>query len=270
MSRKLSRAAIRWIGITGIACCAGIALLSLQRFNESPSAKPLAMNGENHGANTTQDAKVTGLAMLAKTHDTVMVVGGSIARGSLDPHKNSYIRRAFTALSKDTHTLYSYKDQTLIGGTAASRKAKNPQEFEGWLKADKPQVVVLAWGIMSDLYDKTPKAEFESAIHTEIQEALQAHAVVFVITPPVVKALATNRHDAGVTYMQEEFDVAKSFHSQSVFTFDVFSQMESYMKAHHQSYQMYYGDNWHPNGLGHQVAGQLLYRDFAQTFGTKD
>ncbi|MCL6443995.1 MAG: SGNH/GDSL hydrolase family protein [Alicyclobacillus sp.] len=255
MAWRFNRSAARWTMLAAVACVAGVIAADVQvSIEEAPSggSGPL-----------TEYSTVT-----RPGRETVMVVGGSIARGRKDPHENSYIRRAFTALTQHTSTTYVYKDRTLIGGTAYSREQRKPHEFQNWLKADKPQVVVLAWGIMSDLYAKTPEQQFEQAIHSEIQQALNAHAVVFVITPPVVKALATNQHDKGEVLMHNELQVAKSFHSPNVYTFDVFNEMAAYMKDHHQTYQLYYGDNWHPNGLGHQVAGRLLYADIAKTFGT--
>ncbi|GMA56105.1 hypothetical protein GCM10025858_06080 [Alicyclobacillus sacchari] len=55
-------------------------------------------------------------------------------------------------------------------------------KYATWLAEDKPQIVVISWGLLNDVYDKTPMASFNQAIHNEIQEALAANAVVIFVT----------------------------------------------------------------------------------------
>lgn len=251
-SRKRSRLKY-YIAIAGLALLIGAIASQIQ-------------TDDRNAANASGTRTVAPTSIPA--HENVMVIGGSIARGRKDPNENSYIRRAFAALAASSHTAYAYSDRTLIGGTAASRLARKPNEFSTWLHEDNPTVVVISWGLMSDLYAKTPIPKFEYAIHREIQQALKAHAVVFIVTPPVVKPLATTSNQRGERLIRSELNVAAQFHNPNVYTFDLFDQMMTYMSAHHQTYKVYYGDDWHPNALGHKVGGELFYQYLAKTFGT--
>lgn len=196
--------------------------------------------------------------------ETVMVVGGSMAHGWKDPHNDSYLKRAFQSLSQTTNTQYTYVDDTVIGGTAVKLGAS---KFDAELQKAHAQVVVLSWGLLNDVSDKTPMATFQQAIHDEIATALKAHAVVLMVTPPVVEATATVNATAVANYISGEFQVANSFHNPNIDLFNLNAQMATYMEAHGQTWKTYYGDSWHPNQAGHQLAGHLLYNDIIQTLG---
>ncbi|MFD1677043.1 SGNH/GDSL hydrolase family protein [Alicyclobacillus fodiniaquatilis] len=199
--------------------------------------------------------------------ETVDVVGGSMAHGWKDPNDNSYIKRAFSQLTSSTNTTYKYVDRTTVGGTASWLQQSKPGTFEKWMKTDKPQIVVISWGLMNDVSKHTKEKSFKQAIHQEIAQALQAHAVVLMVSPPVVQASATYDKFPVNQLIAAEFEVAASFHSKNVYTFNLNQQMTNYLAAHNQTYKMYKGDSWHPNQAGHELAGQLLYNDMMQTLG---
>ena len=199
------------------------------------------------------------------TTEKVMVVGGSMAHGWKDPHDDSYLRRAFAALTASTDTTYVYDDRTVVGGSPVTLDRDG--KYQAWLEEDKPQVVVLSWGLLNDIYDKTPLEAFRQAIADEIEQALAQHAVVLVVTSPVTKATATYNHAEDEAYMQVESDVVASLDNPNVYYLDLNRDMTLYMEAHHQSWKMYYGDAWHPNEAGHALAGRLLFDELVSTFG---
>lgn len=198
--------------------------------------------------------------------ESVMVLGGSMAHGWKDPNDDSYLRRAFQSLTNSTNTNYTYTDQTIIGGRAISVQQNN--ELPTWLSNDKPNIVVISWGLLDDSYDKTPIDQFSDAIHDEIAQSLSQNAVVLIVTPPVVQAAATNYHAQVEAYIDAEFNVAASFHNGNIYCFNLNDEMSKYMTAHGQTWQQYKGDVWHPNQAGHELAGNLLYNDLIQIFGT--
>ncbi|TDY47983.1 GDSL-like lipase/acylhydrolase family protein [Alicyclobacillus sacchari] len=200
------------------------------------------------------------------TTEKVMVVGGSMAHGWKDPNNDSYLRRAFQALSNSTDTQYEYDDRTVVGGSPVGLDKSG--KYATWLAEDKPQIVVISWGLLNDVYDKTPMASFNQAIHNEIQEALAANAVVIFVTSPVTKATATYNHAEVENYIATEQAQASSFDNPNIYFIDLNHDMSVYMAAHGQTWQSYYGDSWHPNEAGHELAGELLFDDFIATFGT--
>lgn len=199
--------------------------------------------------------------------ETVMVIGGSMAHGWKDPHDDSYLKRAFQSLTNSTNTKYIYDDQSIIGGRAVGVQQKN--ELPTWLNKDKPNIVVISWGLLDDAYDKTPIDQFANAIHDEISQCLNRDDVVMIITPPVVQATATYYHSKVEAYIEAEFKEAASFQNGNVYCFNLNDEMSKYMAAHGQTYQLYKGDSWHPNQAGHELGGKLLFNDFVQTFGSK-
>jgi lysophospholipase L1-like esterase len=199
--------------------------------------------------------------------EKVTILGGSMAYGWKDPNDNSYLRRAFQALTSTTNTQYTYIDHTLIGGRAVG--IAQSKKLSTWLKEDRPNIVVISWGLLDDMYDKTPLDQFRTAIHDEINQSLQHQAVVMIVTPPVVEATATTTgHSQMENYVQAELAVAASFRNANIYTFDVNEEMTTYLQVHGQTWQPYFGDSWHPNQAGHELAGQLLFNDLIQTFGT--
>lgn len=201
--------------------------------------------------------------------ETVCVVGGSMAYGWKDPHNDSYLRRAFAIRSHETTTNYRYISHAIPGFTADHLNAVDPGAYQRWLLEDKPQVVVLSWGLENDMSshyrDSIPA--FQDAIHNEITEALNAHAAVLVVTPPVTELLATTDHRKVTGFIHAEFQSADSFHNPNVTTINVYGQMNHFLSSHHRTVKPYIGNRWHPNGAGHRLAGDLLAHDLNKRFG---
>lgn len=200
------------------------------------------------------------------TTEKVMAVGGSMAHGWKDPNNDGYLKRAFQALNNSTNTKYVYDDRTQPGGSPTWAEKNN--KFQTWLTQDKPQIVVISWGLLNDVFAKTPMDEFSDAIHDEIQESLAAGAVVVFVTSPVTKATATYNHGPVERFIHTEEAEAASFNSPNVYFIELNQDMANYLTAHGQTWQNYYGDSWHPDSAGHELAGELLFDEWIQMFGT--
>ncbi|GMA63475.1 hypothetical protein GCM10025859_39150 [Alicyclobacillus fastidiosus] len=197
------------------------------------------------------------------TKENVMVVGGSMAHGWKDPNDDSYLKRAFQSLTDSTNVTYEYHDKTIVGGSATT---VSKSKFESWLQGVKPNVVVLSWGFLNDAHNKVSPTAIRQAISDEITEALAAHAVVLVVSPPVTEASETNYETLTNEYVSEEFAAAKSIENPNVYDMDVLNQMRSFLTAHNETWRQYFGDSWHPNQAGHELAGSLLFNDLIETF----
>lgn len=211
------------------------------------------------------------LAGLTKGHppETVDVFGGSMTYGWVDPANDSFVRRAMATFSADTSTVYYYHNYAIPGFTAQLYEKRWPGRYRRIIQRDRPQAVVLAWGLENDMSSRQHDSvrTFGAAMQREIAQALAAHAVVLLVTPPVTMELSTiDRHRVG-QYIHEEFRVGASFHSPDVLNVNVYSQMMGYMHMHHQTYRKYYGNSWHPNRAGHILAGHLLSKDLSRHFG---
>lgn len=195
---------------------------------------------------------------------TVMTVGGSVAHGWVDTKQGGgYLVRAFRSLSASTDVKYHIVDRTVIGSNAVQIATQYP----AWLKTVRPQVVVISWGGLNDAWPRTPFSRYEAEVNREIHLALAVKASVLVVTPPVTRASYTKYRVAEPLYLDREMNVALSFHNPNVHVFDVFDQMKTYLKVHHQTYVPYMADGWHPNSRGHILAGRILYHDMRTTFG---
>ncbi|MHB1628308.1 MAG: SGNH/GDSL hydrolase family protein [Bacilli bacterium] len=219
-----------------------------------------------HAASASKRAPASQRTATAK-HPTVrvMTIGSSVALGWVDPTGGGYLARAFrslTALGGAYYKLYVRAQP----GAGVLTIAK---QYTSWIKSVKPQIVVISWGALDDLHAKTPISVFRQQVHWEIQSALAAHAVVFIVTPPITKASYTEYPTQEPFVLDNEMNVAKGFNSNNVYVFDVFDQMKAYLAAHHQTYVPYMADGWHPNAKGHALAGQLLYMDMLRQFGSK-
>lgn len=202
---------------------------------------------------------------------TVDVFGGSMAYGWVDPHHDSYLRRAFSLRSRETHVPYKYMNHALPGYTAQWMNQKYAGRYTSLLQRDKPQVAVLSWGLENDLSSKHRDSinTFGRQIRKEISVALKHHCVVLIVSPPMTKLLATtDRHKVGA-YISKEFQIGQSFHNSHVVDIRLYHQMWMYIKAHHQTYRLYDGNSWHPNDAGHKLAGRLLASDLEKKFGAK-
>lgn len=202
--------------------------------------------------------------------ETVDVIGGSMAFGWKDPHNDSYTQRAFTYRSLHTRTHYRYINHALPGYTAQWLNEKYPGRYRSWLQHDRPQVVILTWGLENDMSSrhKDSLRTFQNQIRQEISTALHDHAVVLIVSPPITKLLATTDHRRVTDYIDSEFQVGQSFRNPNVVDIHLLEQMQEYMMAHHQTYRRYYGNAWHPNQAGHELAGRLLVDDLNKRFGS--
>lgn len=220
-------------------------------------SSPVAFAGTNTINNRASTAQPT---------ETVMVVGGSVAHGWADPTHDSYIRRSFTMLSQSTHVDYRYVDQSIPGSPAV--RISSPT-FQGWLKQDKPNVVVISWGILDDIHNHTPIAAFERTIHDEVAASLRRHAVVFIVTPPVVPANADKWHSIFEQFVSAQRTVADSFASPNVHFVPLNLDMSSYMAANKLLPSSFSVGGWHPNAAGHELAGMLLDNIMVQMLGQR-
>lgn len=194
----------------------------------------------------------------------VMIVGSSVADGWRDRH-GGYLKRTFDALSRIDHIRYDLIDKAIPGLGASILNSQYP----GWLEQENPQVVVIAWGVLDDLQEHTPLPAFAGMIHEEIELALAEHAVVIVVTTPVSKASYTEYRNQQALYLNIEMQVAQSFHSPNVYTFDVFDEMKAYLASHGLTYAPFMADGWHPNTRGHALASHLLIHDMVSLFGRR-
>jgi acyl-CoA thioesterase I len=200
----------------------------------------------------------------ADNAETVLILGSSIAAGWRDElGGGGFLERAFHAISAVGNTRYNIVNKSIPGEGVTHIVDKYPT----WIKNRHPDIVVLAWGGLDDAHDKTPISEFRAQLQAQIQAALDNHAVVFVVTPPVSKASYTQYSTEQPNLLNNEMEVAKSFHNPNVYIFDVFDQMKAYLEQHNETYVPYMADGWHPNALGHILAAQLLTTDFFNTFG---
>ncbi|MCL6548317.1 MAG: SGNH/GDSL hydrolase family protein [Alicyclobacillus sp.] len=199
--------------------------------------------------------------------ERVDVIGGSIAHGWKDPNRNSYLKRAFQSLTAHTPTQYQYIDRTIVGADGAQLDTMYWKKFLNWLDQDKPQIVVISWGLLNDAKAKTSMDDFRQHLRNDINAVLARHAVAIVVSPPITKASYTQYQEQQQAYVDAEMQLVKDMNNPNVYAFDVFGQMKQYLAINHQTWQQYYGDGWHPNSAGHALAGQLLFHDLVQTFG---
>ncbi|SIS92657.1 SGNH/GDSL hydrolase family protein [Alicyclobacillus vulcanalis] len=186
-----------------------------------------------------------------------MGIGGSVAHGWDDKSGGGYLVRAFQQLTKAGPISFDFVNKSIEGYGPTQMAAKYP----AFLREIHPQVVVISWGMLDDIANKTPIPAFEQAVQSEITQALSAHAYVVVVTPPPTGASYGHDVTSESQLVADEVRVAKKFKTPDVIVVDLFNQMKQYLAAHHQSIQMYSADDWHPNTLGHELAGSLLAAD---------
>lgn len=191
----------------------------------------------------------------------VMAIGGSIAHGWKATDSYGFLQRAFATLSDTSSTQYTYYDRTIVGADDTQMATIYKGRYQTWLNQVKPQIVVISWGLLNDAVTKVPQAQFKKYLSQEIQLALNEHAVVFLVTPPVTRATYTQFKVQQPEYVRSEEQVVASFASPNVQMFNVLDQMEAYLTAHHQTYKPYMGDGWHPNTAGHILGGKILEED---------
>lgn len=197
----------------------------------------------------------------------VMTIGGSVAHGWNDPRKNGYLHRAFVTLTHQFGVAYTVYDRTIPGANAVQlQDTLYKGSYEKWLRTIHPNIVVLSWGLLNDCLPKTPLAEFDKYVGQEIKEALAAHAMVFMVTPPVTRASYTQYLTQQQMYVNAEIQLAASFHNPHLYTFDIFDQMKQYLINTNQTYVRYSADGWHPNSAGHRLAARMLVTDIDNAF----
>lgn len=193
----------------------------------------------------------------------VLILGSSVAHGWKDnPQEGGFLQRCFNAMSELTPVTFDVTDKAVPGHGVLTIRA----HYADWLTTYKPDIVVLGWGGLSDLAQKTPLQVFDEQIRWQIAEALHHGAQVYVVTAPVSEASYTTYKSAQATLFQHEIRVAQDFHSPRVHIFNVFDQMKQYLTAHHETVRPYAGDGWHPNAAGHALAAQILLRSLMPNF----
>ncbi len=185
----------------------------------------------------------------------VMAIGGSVARGWDAGPNQGYLTLALNTVSEDLNTNIKFWNESIGGYTPERLNAY----FARLMKAYRPKIVIISWGILDDLAAKTPKTVFQASIRQEVDLSVQLGAKVWVVTPPVTEATYSPRDSVlEEVYAGYEIQAAKSVHPGDVQVFDVLNSMKEYLKANHQSVTLYASNAWHPNAAGHILAGQLL------------
>lgn len=185
----------------------------------------------------------------------VMAIGGSVARGwDAGPNKG-YLTLAMNTVSKDLNMNIKFWNESIGGYT--------PERLNGYfarlMKAYRPNIVIISWGILNDLAAKTPKTVFQASVRQEVDLSVQMGARVWVVTPPVTKATYSGKDSVlEAVYAGYEIQAATSVHPEDVQVFDVLNAMKDYLVTNHQSVTLYATNAWHPNAAGHILAGQLL------------
>jgi len=216
---------------------------------------------------TATESNLTGHAAGAKSVELrVLAIGSSVAEGWADKQGGGYLARAFQSLSKQDGTSFNFVNKSVAGDGVLQVKKSYPM----WLAQVHPNIVVISWGALDDLYDKTPIPVFQAEIRMEITDALREHAVVYVVTPPVTRASYTDYRTQESAMLAAEMTTALALRSPNVYVFDVFNQMKKNLVQHHQTYAPYMADGWHPNTLGHELAGQILFADVQKQYASGD
>lgn len=248
----MARRFLQWTLLPSLFVCSSLLPIQLVHANEPKNALP------HHDAKFASNSSGRSIR--------VLLLGSSVAHGWKDtPKQGGYLHRSFRALSDVTPAHYTVIDKAVPGKGVMTILDKYPN----WLDTYHPNIVVISWGGLDDLYAKTPMTTFDAQIQWQISLALAHHADVFVITPPVSKASYTTYRASQQDLMDNEMHVAQSFNSPNVFVFNVFDQMKEYLDDHHQTYVPYMGDGWHPNSAGHALAADILLQDMMQQFAEK-
>ncbi|WP_067618957.1 SGNH/GDSL hydrolase family protein [Alicyclobacillus acidiphilus] len=187
----------------------------------------------------------------------VMAIGGSIALGWDDNKQDGgYLTRTFRALS-NAKTTYQFTNEASEG--------KGPSYYllrmNTLLTKDKPNLVVISFGLLNDLYDKHPISQLDAQIVDETKDALHAGAQVAIVTPPVVGASYVEFKTEQPIALRSEEKAVEALHNPNVHIVDLFSQMKAYLADHDLTWETYAADGWHPNEAGHELAATLLEAD---------
>ncbi|MFD1677026.1 SGNH/GDSL hydrolase family protein [Alicyclobacillus fodiniaquatilis] len=192
----------------------------------------------------------------------VMAIGGSAAHGWVDAKgMGGYLARTFRTLNQQTNKTFAFTNESIegLGPTGFVKK------MDGLLKKDKPNLVVISFGLLDDLYKKTPQSKIDAAVTEEIKDALNTHAVVVIVTPPITGASYVEFGSKETDAVQAELATVKQMDNPNVHTVDLFTQMKAYLADHHQTWKQYAADGWHPNAAGHALAASLLAADLEKS-----
>ncbi|WP_367306851.1 SGNH/GDSL hydrolase family protein [Alicyclobacillus acidocaldarius] len=242
-----------WLGACAVVCA--VSACGTNAADSAPTAPESAQSAARQASPYPLIAHPSAQPVVA------MGVGGSVAHGWDDKTGGGYLVRAFQELTKTGPISFQFINKSIEGYGPTQMAAK----YAEFLSEIHPQVVVISWGMLDDIANKTPIAAFEQAVQSEIRQALAAHADVVVVTPPPTGASYGHDQASESQLVADEIRVAKQFKTPDVIVVDLFNQMKRYLAAHHQSIQMYSADDWHPNTLGHELAGSLLAQDLQGT-----
>lgn len=193
---------------------------------------------------------------------TVLVIGGSAARGWHDTKGPGYIGRALGYWSRQVGIPVRVENHGVPGAPTTSPWVA--ERYPVWLAALHPRVVVLAWGLLNDLQVHTPPREVGVMVQQEINQALEAGAQVWVVTPPATLATYTFGKTQEAAMLSQELAVAKRFPTPLVRTFNVLAPMVQRLHADHQSIMPLMHDRWDPSTQGHRIAGAILGQELRQ------
>ncbi|GMA61976.1 SGNH/GDSL hydrolase family protein [Alicyclobacillus fastidiosus] len=205
---------------------------------------------------------------------TVVAIGGSAADGTGDSAgEGGYLARAFRTINSTQDVSYHFINQSKVGygpiqydDTQLSRTFLNDSQMARLFNDYKPNMLVISFGMLDDIFKKTPMSQIKQALHDEIESAMNQHVVVVIVTPPSTYASETYYKAPLNAYVQAEMDVVDGFHNPNIYVLPLAEQMDQYIESHHQNIKMYEADSWHPNAAGHALAGNLLAQDFIQRF----
>jgi acyl-CoA thioesterase-1 len=134
------------------------------------------------------------------------------------------------------------------------------------LKTNKPNMVVISFGMLNDSYKKTPITQIKKSVYKEIAMSLNHCASVVIVTPASTYASYTYNKTQVWQYIDAELAVAKSFHNPNIHIIDLLTQEDNYIASHGGNIKAYEADSWHPNAAGHALAGNLLAQDMENMF----
>lgn len=189
----------------------------------------------------------------------VLAIGGSVAWGFNDKPDGGYLLIAMQNLNAEMHSDYVLYNKSIVG----DGPLRYGNRFYKEMNEIHPNILIISWGMLDDISNKTPITAFESKVHQEISYALWHHVAVFVVTPPETNATYEEYPVQEKQFCQAEMDVASSFHNPNVYEFHLLSDMENYIAKNHLNYQNFAGNGWHPNAAGHELAGTLLTEEIA-------
>lgn len=235
-------------GIVSVVVAVGLVLIYPLSNQHTPSVKPIAL-AKSMAAETAKPQTLSTVR--------VMAIGGSIAHGWDDTKTmGGYLARTFRALSNDK-TTYDFTNE--------SSEGKGPSYYllrmNTLLTKDRPNLVVISFGLLNDLYDKHPVSELDSDIVNETKDALATGAEVAIVTPPVVGASYVEFKSTEAEALKSEDQAVEALHNPNVHVVDLFTQMKTYLAEHNLTWQPYAADGWHPNAAGHALAASLLEAD---------